>query len=93
MALDMADTLIREGLAACVNIQDAVTSIYMWEGELEHASESLILAKTSAERYPDLQEAIRERHPYELPEIIAAPIQTGLSDYLTWVEKCTKISR
>ena len=88
-ALDLAGALVREGLAACVNITAPVTSVYLWQGELEQEEESLLLIKTSAARYPELEQALRSRHPYELPEIIAVPIQHGLNDYLQWVEQCT----
>lgn len=89
-ALDLAKILVESGLAACVTIQDGVTSVYLWQGALEQSDECLLLIKTSAARYQELEDAIKARHPYELPEIIAVPIQTGLNDYLTWVEQCTK---
>ena len=91
-ALDLAGHLVQEGLAACVNITAPVTPVYRWQGEVEQAEESLLLIKTSTTRYPELEEALRSRHPHELPEIIAVPIQHGLTEYLQWVEQCTTAS-
>jgi periplasmic divalent cation tolerance protein len=88
-ALAIATPLVEEGLAACVNIGEPLTSIYLWQGRLEQSRECLLLAKTTVERYRELESTIRERHPYELPEIIAVPVETGLADYLQWVEQCT----
>jgi len=91
-AQDLAGHLVREGLAACVNVTAPVTSVYLWQGKLEQEEESLLLIKTSAARYSELEQALRSRHPYELPEIIAVPIEKGSSDYLQWVEQCTTVS-
>jgi periplasmic divalent cation tolerance protein len=72
-------------LAACVNILPRVQSVYRWQGKVESASEIPLLFKTTAANYPALEANIRERHPYELPEIIALPISQGLPAYLNWV--------
>ncbi len=88
-ARELANGLVRDRLAACVSIIPAVSSVYVWKGEIQNDSESLLLIKTSAARYPELQAALLERHPYELPEIIAVPIDQGLPPYLKWVEECT----
>jgi len=85
----LAEALVDQGLAACVNILPAVTSVYRWQGRRESAQEVLLLIKTRAAVYPTLEAAIRERHPYELPEIIAVPVEQGLTGYLDWVEQCT----
>jgi periplasmic divalent cation tolerance protein len=89
VALDMANHLVQQGLAACVNISGPVTSIYRWKGSLETAQETTLLIKTTQERYTDLEREIVTRHPYELPEIIAVPVERGLSGYLDWVKECT----
>ena len=89
-ALRLAETLVDQGLAACVNILPAVTSVYQWQGKRESAEEVLMLIKTTKHRYSAMQAAIREQHPYELPEIIAVPVEQGLAGYLEWVEQCTK---
>ncbi|HWP01599.1 MAG TPA: divalent-cation tolerance protein CutA [Methylococcus sp.] len=81
----LAEGLVSERLAACVNVLPEVTSVYRWQGKMEKTSECLLLAKTAESRLPALQEWLREHHPYELPEIIAVPIQSGLQEYLAWV--------
>jgi periplasmic divalent cation tolerance protein len=89
-AEDLARALVEARLAACVNILPACHSIYRWQGVLEAADEVPLLIKTTSERYPALQAAIRNRHPYELPEVIALPVVQGLPDYLAWVASETR---
>lgn len=84
-ARTLAGYLVEARLAACVNILAPCHSVYRWEGKTETASEVPLLIKTTAARYAELQAAIRQRHPYELPEIIAVPLQHGLPAYLDWV--------
>lgn len=84
-ARTLAGHLVAARLAACVNILAPCRSVYRWQGNIEQAEEVPLLIKTSAERYPALQAAIRERHPYELPEIVAVPIDRGLTGYLAWI--------
>jgi len=86
----LATSLVEAGLAACVNIGAPVTSIYRWRGALERGSEVMLTIKTTRARYPALEKAIVEDHPYELPEVIAVPITEGLNDYLAWIETCTR---
>ena len=86
----IADTLIGQQLAACVNILAPCRSVYRWKGEVQHDEEHPVLIKTTAERYPALEQALRAAHPYELPEIIAVPIERGLPAYLAWVAGETK---
>lgn len=81
----IADILIGRQLAACVNILAPCRSVYRWKGVLQHDDEHPMLIKTTAERYPVLEQALRAAHPYELPEIIAVPIERGLPAYLAWV--------
>ena len=81
----LAARLVEDRLAACVNILHPCHSIYRWQGEVETADEVPLLIKTTEARYPALEEAIRARHPYETPEIIAIPVLLGLPDYLAWV--------
>jgi periplasmic divalent cation tolerance protein len=84
-----AEALVREllaaRLAACVQIGAMVQSLYHWRGQIETADEIPIAIKTRAELYPRVEEAIRQRHPYELPEIVAVPITCGLPAYLDWI--------
>ena len=81
----LAESLIAQRLAACVNILSPCRSVYRWKNAVQHDEEHPMLVKTTAERYPALEQAIRAGHPYELPEIIAVPIERGLSAYLDWV--------
>lgn len=89
-AFNLARELVHLRLAACVNVLAPATSFYSWEGKAENATEYPVLIKTTAGRYAELEKAIRERHPYDLPEIIAWPIQQGLPEYLQWVEAETQ---
>lgn len=81
----LAERVIGERLAACVNILAPCRSVYRWKGALQHDEEHPMLIKTTTERYPALEQALRSGHPYELPEIIAVPIERGLPAYLDWV--------
>jgi periplasmic divalent cation tolerance protein len=81
----LADSLIEQRVAACVNILAPCLSVFRWKGGVQRDEEHPMLIKTTAERYPALEAAIRAGHPYELPEIIAVPIERGLPAYLDWV--------
>jgi len=81
----IADHVVSARLAACVNILAPCRSVYRWQGKIEDAEEVPLLIKTTAERYPALEAAIKAHHPYELPEIVAVPLATGLPAYLAWV--------
>jgi periplasmic divalent cation tolerance protein len=86
----LADLLVEKRLAACVNILAPCRSVYRWNGVVQHDEEHPMLIKTTAERYPELEKALRAGHPYELPEIVAVPIERGLPAYLEWVASETK---
>ena len=86
-AFNLARSLVQLRLAACANVLAPATSFYRWEGRDEQAVEYPVLIKSTREAYPRLEQAIRERHPYELPEIIAWPLEAGLPEYLAWVER------
>jgi len=81
----LADALIEKRVAACVNILAPCRSVYRWKDAVQHDEEHPLLIKTSGERYAALEAAIRAGHPYELPEIIAIPIERGLPAYLDWI--------
>lgn len=91
-AQSLARALVEGRMAACVSILGPVTSVYRWRDAVETASETLLLIKTTANRYPDLEGALRAMHPYEVPEIVAVPAERGLQDYLEWVRSCTYAS-
>ena len=77
-------------LAACGNILPQIHSIYRWQGKVESADEVLAVFKLDATRYAEFESKIRSLHPYEIPEIIAWPIEKGLPEYLRWIaESCS----
>ena len=86
----LADALVGGRFAACVNILAPCRSVYRWKGAVQHDEEHPVLIKTTALRYPELEKAIRAAHPYELPEIIAVPVEQGFLQYLAWVAEETK---
>ncbi|AKU10271.1 divalent cation tolerance protein [Azoarcus sp. CIB] len=81
----LAALLVERRLAACVNVLAPCRSVYRWQDRIESATEVPLLIKTTPVRYAELEAAIRENHPYELPEIIAVPVMRGLPGYLDWV--------
>jgi periplasmic divalent cation tolerance protein len=81
----LARELLTARLAACIQIGATVQSLYHWRGQIETAREIPLAIKTRAGLYPRVEEAIRRRHPYELPEIVAVPISCGLPAYLDWI--------
>ena len=81
----IASALVDERLAACVNILPDMTSIYRWQGVVETTPECLLLVKTRRARLEALRRRLEELHPYDLPELVALPVEGGSSAYLTWV--------
>ncbi len=81
----LAESLVTQKLAACVNILAPCQSIYSWQGKLEHTFEVPVMIKTSKTQYNALEAAIIKAHPYELPEIITINVDGGLPQYLQWV--------
>lgn len=86
VAEHIAEALVSQQLAACVNVIPKMRSIYRWKGNIERDWEVLLLIKTRKAEFQALQAAITELHPYELPEIVAVSIETGLVDYLRWID-------
>lgn len=87
----IAEAVVNERLAACVNLISGLTSIYRWEGQLQRDAELLLIIKTRSAVYPQLEARLRQLHPYQLPEIIALPIHTGSADYLNWIAANTGV--
>jgi periplasmic divalent cation tolerance protein len=85
----LADALVEKHVAACINILAPCRSVFRWQGALQHEEEHPVLIKTTREAYAALEAEIRAQHPYELPEIIAVPIERGLPAYLDWVAEET----
>ena len=86
----LADALIEKRVAACINILAPCRSVYRWRGAVQHDEEHPVLIKSTREAYPALEAQIRALHPYELPEIVAVPIEYGLPAYLDWVAAQTQ---
>lgn len=89
-AQHLAEAVIENHAAACVNILAECSSVYRWQGKVESATEVPMLIKTTREAYTRLEETIRVHHPYELPEIIAVPVTAGWPAYLHWVGQETQ---
>jgi len=85
---ELAEAIVRERLAACVNV-GSVESLYWWKGSIERDSEDLLIVKTSMARLEELIRRVKELHPYEVPEIIALPVAACLSEYCRWVREET----
>lgn len=85
----LACALVELRLAACVHLLPGGRSVYRWQGAVERAEETLLLAKTSQARYAALESELRRRHPYELPEIVAVNLACGLPAYLQWIHDST----
>lgn len=84
-AQHLADALVGESLAACVNRIPGIHSTYHWKGNVTTDVEELLLIKTTVERFEALKERVLALHPYELPELIAVPVERGHAAYLDWV--------
>ncbi len=85
----IAGGLVQQGLAACVNQLAPVRSVYRWQGAVEVAEEIPLLIKCTRENYPAVEAAIRQWHPYDVPEVIALPVALGFGPYLRWVAQET----
>ena len=87
----IAQTLVEERLAACVNRIGGVVSTYRWQGRVCRDDEFLLLIKTTSERFDAVRERIVALHPHELPEVIAVDIARGLPPYLDWIARETQV--
>lgn len=86
-AARVARALVEARLAACVQIQGPITSVYRWQGAVETSAEWYCHAKTTRARIAEVERVVRESHPYEVPEIIALPIVAGHAPYLRWIDE------
>jgi len=85
-AHSIAEPLLNQRKAACVNIMPRVSSLFWWQGKLDSAQESLLIVKATASLLPEIVEIVKKAHSYEVPEIIALPIIGGNEDYLRWID-------
>ena len=85
VAAGLGRALVEERLAACANLVPQITSIYRWEGAVQEDSEVLMVVKTSAGRVAALTERVLALHPYEVPEVLVLPVESGAATYLDWV--------
>jgi periplasmic divalent cation tolerance protein len=85
-----AEVLVRERLAACVNVLPPMRSIYTWQGAVESADERQVAIKTARTRVSELEARIKALHPYDVPEFVVLPIAAGSLEYLSWLSDSTK---
>ena len=84
-AQNIGTKLVKERLAACANIIDGMTSVFEWKGKIESAKETILIAKTEASRFEALTQRVTELHSYDVPCIVALPVQQGYPPFLEWV--------
>ncbi|KJV05523.1 divalent-cation tolerance protein CutA [Methylocucumis oryzae] len=87
-AKKLAGLLVTKKLAACVNIMPGITSVYSWQDQIETTQEHLLLIKTRADNYSQIETTLFKHHPYEVPEIVAVNIECGLPEYFEWIDSC-----
>ena len=87
VARRLANALVKDHLAACVNVVPGIESVFQWKGKTERCREALLLIKTTRKRFPPLTRAIVTLHPYDVPEVIALPLVEGYRPYLQWIHQ------
>ena len=90
LAETIASTIVREGIAACVNIIPGIRSIYRWKDKVCDDSELLLIIKSTEENFEPVRNRIRQLHSYDTPEVIAVPVTAGDPDYLNWLHAQVK---
>ncbi|HIE54282.1 MAG TPA: divalent-cation tolerance protein CutA [Chromatiaceae bacterium] len=85
-AKEIAEALVEKGVAACVNVTPSIQSVYRWQGKLQWDEEALLVIKSNRNAWTSLERALRQLHPYEVPEIVALPVEQVSNNYLNWVE-------
>ena len=89
-ARSLAELIVKERLAACVQIVPKIESVYEWDGKIHADQEHLLLIKTFEDRIDAIKKAVGERHSYEVPEFLVVPVIDGMKDYLKWMEEGTR---
>lgn len=89
----IANKLVEEKLAACVNIVSNVESVFWWEGKVDRANEVLLMVKSREENVPEIITTVKSLHSYDVPEIIALPISAGFEPYLKWINESVRKPR
>jgi periplasmic divalent cation tolerance protein len=89
-ALNVGRAVVEARLAACANIIDGMDSIYWWKGELQVEKEAILIMKSRRDLFTELTEKVKSKHSYEVPCVVALPIETGNEDYLNWLMAETK---
>ena len=89
-AAEIARALVEERLAACGNVVPAVRSIYRWKGKVQDDAEALLILKSARDRFEALRARVLALHPYEVPEVIAVPVEAGHAPYLDWIAGSTR---
>lgn len=84
-AFTIGRALVAKKLAACVNVIDQMNSIFEWEGEVQHDTEVVLIAKTAESRVPELIETVKAEHSYDCPCIVCLPVSNGNPDFLEWI--------
>ena len=84
-AAEIARALVEERLAACGNVLPAIRSVYRWEGKVQDDQEALLLLKSTRDRFEALRDRVLALHPYQVPEVIALPVEAGSAAYLAWI--------
>lgn len=88
-AASVAEHLLKKKLVACANILPSVRSLYIWKGKLQNEEEVVMILKTTAEQFEAMEKEIIKHHPYDIPAIVALPIETGHEPYLQWIGEQT----
>ena len=89
-AKKIGSSLVKERLAACVNILDSMNSIYRWKGKIEHAKEVVLIAKTTQQLFAKLSAKVKSLHSYSIPCIVSLDIVKGDKEYFKWLEESVK---